>query len=101
MEKYTEQWREFRRWNRLGILAFVAVLPACGILVLISRLLPIPMILPLVVLVGCTLVVFVAHHQLRKFPCPRCRDTFMVRSFGLAGTGRKCVHCGLKLYADA
>ena len=102
MAQPSDQWREFRHWNRLGIFAFVALMPALAISAFIVQLIPFLSILPLVVGAGCILLFIVSYFQLRAFRCPRCRNAFMVKSsLGTNASGRKCVHCGLKLYADA
>ena len=98
----TEQWKEFRYWNRLGILSFVALIPGVAIAALVANAVPFLSVLPIVVGVACVLLFVVSYLQLRAFPCPRCRNRFMVRSsFGTNASGRKCVHCGLELHADA
>lgn len=94
-------WEGYRLWNRLGIGAVLAAFPlALASTALSDRveglsMLPSLVILAAVVVFGAALI----YHAI--FSCPRCGKNFSQKHlFGLTSTGRKCVHCGLRLYAD-
>ena len=98
----SEQWKDFRYWNRLGIGAFLTLVPAVGIAALVAQAAPLLSPLPALVTVLWVGAFFVAYFQIRAFRCPRCNQLFTVRhSFGANSLGRKCVHCGLERYVDA
>ena len=98
----SEQWKDFRYWNRLGIGAFLTLIPAVAIAALIAQAIPLLSPLPFVVAALWVGAFIVAYFQIRTFRCPRCSQPFTVkRSFGTNSMGRKCVHCGLELYVDA
>ena len=98
----SEQWKDFRFWNRLGIGAFLTLIPAVAIAALIAHAAPLLSILPVAVAVIWIGAFIIAFFHLRAFRCPRCNEHFLVKSsFGTNSLGRKCVHCGLELYVDA
>ena len=98
----SEQWKDFRFWNRLGIGAFLTLIPAVGVSALIAKAVPLLSVLPVLVAALWVGGFLVAYFQIRAFHCPRCNELFTVRhSFGPNSMGRKCVHCGLELYVDA
>jgi hypothetical protein len=102
---YSEHWNRFRRWNRYGIASLIF---SCIVLfwVLPQLEAKVPWALfPLIrhiALIGCWLVFFYFVVRQQDFECPRCGKHFFWRGsmeYAVAFR-RKCVHCGLGLYAN-
>lgn len=104
MNEFTAQWRVFRFWNRLGIFLFLGFVPVLGCLAFALQWIGASGSSFLILIVAVPWFIFmgVAYFRVRMFPCPRCAKPFSVKYIGAANTrGRQCVHCGLKLYAEA
>jgi hypothetical protein len=81
-------------------LFFAGWLPAMAVVMLVAaRLLRAPLLfyLAAAVYVGLLLIVSVRFTSWR---CPRCRKWFHSTWWYYNSFARKCVHCGLKKYAD-
>ena len=102
MNQHRDEWQQFRFWNRVGIGAVATVVPLLFIVAYIGHHFPVLVPLLIAAPIASFIAYFVAYFQLRSFKCPRCGQTYLVRSaFGANSLGRKCVHCGLRLYTDA
>jgi hypothetical protein len=102
VNQHHDQWRQFKFWNRLGIGAVLTIVPLFFVVAVVGN--RFPSLLPGLIAVVCIWVAayFGAYIRLRSFKCPRCSRPYLVRStFGTNSLGRKCVHCGLRLYTDA
>ena len=100
MDSYTQRWRAFRFWNRLGIIAVLVLLPVVAFGAFVAQgsgdftALPYFLVVMWLVALGGTL------YRIRTFRCPRCSKTFSVHGWWGPNTrGRKCVHCALELGA--
>jgi DNA-directed RNA polymerase subunit RPC12/RpoP len=86
-ERYRKAWQAYRR----RIWMYLALLAACGALL---------GLVPTVELqIVCVCGMVVATAWFNNFRCPRCNEGFQEWPKLLDfGTGRRCDHCGLKLY---
>ena len=101
MDTYAQQLRSERRWNRIRIVAVVALLPVVVLAAFIAHASSdIPALPYLLVLIWLFALLDVAYRT-RSLRCPRCQKTFAVAGWWSPMRGRKCVHCALELDAQA
>jgi hypothetical protein len=101
MANIAEYWLPFRYWNRVGIFLVLALLPLAGLSVLLGQVLGISGAIVLVPFAAWVVAFGYVVHRIRTFPCPRCGDFYTTTSWMSPNTlGRKCIHCGLRLYAQ-
>ena len=103
LEDYSDTWQVYRqRRNR-------CVLLAAGLVVFVGLLngRPVPVASPLIAgvfiagLVGLIGGLLVSWIQLNYMRCPRCGKRFCATWwYNLGPFARKCVHCGLRKFAD-
>lgn len=95
---YSQQWMSFRRLNNQGIVLVLAIIPTMLIAVFGAKIhdgLAILGIFGVICEFGAAIYTLA---KIRAFPCPRCKKPFTLRySFGPNTSGRKCVHCDLRL----
>ncbi len=102
MPEYSAQLKPLRLWNRLGVISLRALLPFTALVALalhhaIFARFAIPVVFGLFVALYSY-----AYFRIRTFRCPRCSNYVTVRYWWSPNTfGRKCVHCGLRLYDPA
>jgi DNA-directed RNA polymerase subunit RPC12/RpoP len=102
MNPVDARWHSFKFWNRVGIFSVLAFLPTLAGLALLLHWWRLEVLSFLVVLLAAAWVTVIglAYFQIRAFRCPRCTKPFAVKHpLGSNTRGRKCVHCGLKLYS--
>lgn len=104
---YAVQWQDLRDRNYLVICLFLGFIPGVGglgwLLSFVSSS-EVP-----VMVVGFLWMLAFAWSSLRAsfFPCPRCGKYFRGWNVGLGRhcyatlVGRKCAHCGLRLYENS
>jgi hypothetical protein len=98
---YSSQWEPYRRTRRMGLFLFLGYVP--GVVIIgypLSKLFGSQ--IPFEVVAICwftTLGVFAIWH--RTFRCPRCHNRFFIKTFYRNDFARKCLHCGLPLWADS
>jgi hypothetical protein len=100
---YREQWRTFRRRNRIAMVALgLGILTMVPIALGLNRLLGLdPGFTLLEVAIAWAMVWVCLCFRVTRFRCPRCKRLyFSHQGLGLWSV-RKCASCGLKLYADA
>ena len=103
MSDYLQQLNLLRFWNRLGIFLLVAFLPIGALILALGHYFRI-LGLSLIVVFFAPWVVLMAtaYYRIRIFRCPKCGKFFTVKHVLAPNSrGRKCVHCGLKLYEAA
>ena len=106
MADYSPQWHHYRVLNRAGLVAFVGFIGALPVSIFVDRfaLLPPSDVKTLFIILAATALVslWVLLALIMYWRCPRCHEWFSRRRFaGWPSLRRHCVHCGLKLYADA
>lgn len=104
MDDYSSQWQRYRRLTRLGVVAFAVFLGALPLSIFLDHLgfsegvwkatfLSVAIIGLLSLWVVLVLLTF--------WRCPRYHPWFSLRSvLGWPSLRRRCVHCGLALYAE-
>jgi hypothetical protein len=103
MPDYLQQLNSLRFWNRLGIFLFVAFLPIGALILALGHYFRIFGSSLIVVFFAVWVVLMaIAYYRIRTFRCPKCGKCFIVKHVLAPNSrGRKCVHCGLKLYEAA
>ena len=105
MALYSAQWAQFRRWNRSGIAALIAMASFFVSILWLSS--SIPNSILVLVAGGCialswfSLLYFAVRQDF--FRCPRCGGRYFHRKWWAYRIPfrRNCVHCALKLYDAA
>jgi hypothetical protein len=100
MENYTLQWHRYRRLNRLGFIAFAFFFAVPFTFAGLEPYLPQQIAKGVFVASGCAamLWLFGTLALIGFWHCPRCGNWYSRRTLLWQSLGRKCVHCGLKLY---
>lgn len=101
---YSEQWRRYKKFKRLGLLMMLGWIPVLAVYILLVRKYEsFPLgFLGFYLLLGCVTGIYQAF-----WPCPRCGQSFsdpwrfFLRGSGYdKGIARNCVHCGLPRFAN-
>jgi hypothetical protein len=93
-------WANYRFWWRLWLLLFLGYIPGMLAIVYVS-----------IWILDCVAVSYVAFFawiaalatswiRAVAFTCPRCGHTFFHRGWFTNGFARKCLHCGLRKWAE-
>jgi hypothetical protein len=110
LDKYTQTWRRFRSWNRLGGGGLVlGVASFVGAAVLDAYAHPVTGARALAFALGGVGVFslatfFYCYFRQEYFRCPRCAKFFSRVTFWWPSAQlfrRRCVHCRLELYGSA
>jgi hypothetical protein len=102
---YSAQWAQFRRWNRSGVVALIAMASFFVSILGLSLSAPNSMLLLLtmggVALSWFSFLYFVVRQDF--FRCPRCGGRYFQRTLWARRIPfrRSCVHCALRLYDAA
>src|ERR1700686_305730 len=100
MDRYDEQWREYRSRNTLLLVAVVGFLPAITTFGALTRKL-FQSGAPFVVFASFwMLFVVISGSRRRVFLCPRCGKRFFRSRFYYNDFARQCVHCKLPMFQN-
>jgi len=97
---YINQWKDFRKRNRIVIALFIGYIP--GVLILgfpLMKLLNSETPAYIIVVTWMVALVWAWIHLI-LFRCPRCGERFMMNRYFVVASGRKCPYCGLSKYEE-
>ena len=102
MQEFEKELKQYRFWNRVGVISFVSIFPSAILIIWLSHRIAFFENF-FVVILGLILLFFFSTIKTNFFRCPRCKKYFSIKqliSFGKKyyNTGRHCVHCGLSAY---
>ena len=93
-------WDEYRRRRNLAWFAFLAYVPVCFVVAVLSMRLFSTFTPAFAVAIAWMIFSVIAGNLALRFPCPRCGKWFFAKWWYHNNFARKCVHCGLPKWAD-
>lgn len=93
-------WQAYRKRRNLVWFAFLGYVPVCLLVAFVSFKLFSTLKPAFVVAFAWMGFYVVAGNLFLRFPCPRCGKPFFAKWWYYNGFARRCVHCGLRKYAQ-
>jgi hypothetical protein len=98
---YEEDWREYRRIRNRFVVLFVAYVPVCFSIAIVSVKLFHTLTLGFVATFVWMALVAVGGIRVNLWRCPNCGERFSgTWWYNLSFLARRCVHCGLQKYSN-
>ena len=100
MRDYQQNWKRYKFWRNLALLALAGFFPVILLARAIARIFNLP-VLFIIVTFAWFLLIGTAGTVVSYWRCPRCGKQFRITSWYRMGvSARRCVHCGLPKYSN-
>jgi hypothetical protein len=93
-------WSEYRKRRNLALFAFIGYIPAVALVAFVCIVSAISFSPAFVAAFLWAVFFVVAANLTMRFQCPRCGKPFFAKWWYHNVFARKCLHCGLRKYAD-
>ncbi len=97
---HIDPWGEYRKRRNVALFAFIGYVPIVFAIALLSIRLFSTFTPAFVVAFAWMAFVLIASNLVARFRCPRCGKPFFAQWWYYNSFARRCVHCGLRKYAD-
>src|SRR6202043_556911 len=100
MSDYQQQWKRYKLWRNLALLALAGFLPVILLARVIARIFNLPLLF-IIIAFAWFLLIATAGSEVSYWRCPRCGKPFSITWWYRLGVyARRCVHCGLPKYSN-
>lgn len=100
MSDYQSEWKRYKFWRKLALLALAGFFPVILLARVIARIFDLP-VLFIIITFAWFLLIGTAGTEVSYWRCPRCGKPFSITSWYRMGAyARRCVHCGLHKYSN-
>jgi hypothetical protein len=100
MSDFQQNWKRYKFWRKLALLALAGFLPVILMARVIARIFNLP-VLFIIISFAWFLLIATAGGVVSYWRCPRCGKQFRITSWYRMGvSARRCVHCGLPRYSN-